>query len=932
MYRTTLRFDRRELRLHPTPGGLALALSGGELRVPPGGPALPGRTVHIALAADQRPGRLLARALHTEPLVDGPTLVRPQPRRGVGVEQARLRPTAPPPLEYVPPDPALYAAAPEAPLAELVGVSWAGGVPVATVHVRPLRVTELGGLELVTALELELRSTPRRRPARHGVRLSLASPRAVRAQDWVARRVLNPEQVPQPPAQRASQPPAPAGAGGTGGTEAETPAIGLDGAPLPGLAAIPPGAAPREVDYLVITDDFAWDAAAITAGAALPGVVAAFAPLLAHKRARGLRTHLATISDIVRGAYGDHRTGARDLQEVIRRFLQAFVSSRGVEWVVLGGDHGLVPARLACGSVCVGVFGAATGTAGGPKVPKVGEYALRDTYLALRLADDVDTNPGQWGQPTHILTMLGSGKVVPHSTTASTSLCWFYTTDDTYSTASATPTRYARVNGPLTTLQDEPQWYGPDNLIPTDQYYAGLYGDNDLRPGRHDWDQKNTGLYGQWSRTANLGGAELNPDVSVGRIAAKDAAGVQRYVAKLIQYETADQRLDEVARFRKALYVAENWGGMVRLEREGGDAVPPGGWRYSHLVGTDTTLLRAEDFTKLPIGNVYAYLNALDRRELPYNDTGTGRGWCFVVSEVDHSPSVELLNLFFFSVPVPKPTPWILVRSGVPDELTPQHYLVDGGELDGSISDVEKLREHMATHHPRVSDVQRLYSDEGDLNPGALAAAPLAHLTRDRLESELNEGPHLVVLSGHGNWPGCCMLDVWRAPLLTNGNRTFIATADSCLTAQFDSADSLGEVLTVGHDQGAVAYIGNSRYSWIGLGTKYQLDFLERWGPDAHLGLMVDMSRLRWTAGPYERWVSMSLHVMGCPELPVWRDDRDALPHWIGNRRTLELHERHCPWVGRMSVRNMRRFDAAEPAWAAGYDGCGFCMRERHTR
>ena len=87
------------------------------------------------------------------------------------------------------------------------------------------------------------------------------------------------------------------------------------------------------------------------------------------------------------------------------------------------------------------------------------------------------------------------------------------------------------------------------------------------------------------------------------------------------------------------------------------------------------------------------------------------------------------------------------------------------------------------------------------------------------MRDALNARPHIVSLSGHGNSDGCCGAGRWMAQNLTNGWHSFIGYADSCLTNQFDSEDAFSEDLLKNPNGGAVAYVGNSRFSWIGLGT-----------------------------------------------------------------------------------------------------------------
>lgn len=933
MAKHLIRVDRRDVAITALSDGLNIELLDGLCIEPPGAPALPGRLLDIALPEGQRPLRAHGLALATMVLQEAPVFVRAQGTVGIG-DLAIDKPTAPR-AHSVLPDAALYAAATRAPLAELRGTSWMGGVLVASVFVRPVRLTDAGDLELVTSLQIDLRTTADRKNLLRREMSRIARPRAIRAQDLAAKVVFNPEAVPMSLARaNPTRDAVVASPGGTGdGGTAEPVLVAEPLAALPTLAAIPDGAGPREVDYLIVTDNHTWDAATVTPVADVPGMVVAFGALTAHKKARGLRCHVARITDIVAGVYGDHKTGTRDLQEILRRFLQAYVRSRGVEWVLLGGDVGIVPARQVCGSDAYGVFGAASAV-GGPKVPKVGEYVWKDTFLALRLADDVATNPGQFGQPSHVLTLFSSGRLVPYRAGPDgNTVCWFYT-DSTWTTASATPTPYARVNGPASIINDQPQWYTADNLIPTDLYYASLYADTYLQPGKHDWDLLGNGLYGQWSATTNLDGVDYTPDVSVGRVPAGSAAEVTRWVNKLIAYERAAERTAEVGRFRKALYVADHWGRWAEIPRHSGDPVTPDPWRYSHPAGTSYSVLRGPDLKDWPAGALLAMVSPTDRRSIPYDGTGTAaRGWNYVVSATNRTLSRFTVNIpFAGTLEIPVPTETIEVRSNVAAELTPQHYVFDPDGLDSSIQDLEGVRKALALGRPRIDDIGRLYSDEDDLPAADASAAPLAHLTQPGLEAALNAGPHLVLLSGHGNWPGCCRFDVWLAQRLANGPRTFLVFADSCLTAQIDFEDSLGEVLLTGTDHGAVAYIGNSRFSWIGVGTHFQYDFFEQLSVQRHLGLILDIGRRLWTGGRYHRWAVYTHNLLGCPEMPVFRDDRDAEPLWIGNQASRELHERFCPWVRAMSTRNMRNFTSVQAALALGYDGCGFCLREHHTR
>jgi len=110
---------------------------------------------------------------------------------------------------------------------------------------------------------------------------------------------------------------------------------------------------------------------------------------------------------------------------------------------------------------------------------------------------------------------------------------------------------------------------------------------------------------------------------------------------------------------------------------------------------------------------------------------------------------------------------------------------------------------------------------------------------------------------------------------LTNGYETFIGYADSCLTNAFDESDSFSESLIDNVAGGAVAYVGNTRFSWIGMGDDFQRAFFHRLKTVEHLGLLND-SRCDFISdssidGDFARWIIFSLNLLGDPEMPIRR-------------------------------------------------------------
>jgi hypothetical protein len=81
-----------------------------------------------------------------------------------------------------------------------------------------------------------------------------------------------------------------------------------------------------EIDCIIITND------------ALAGD---FTPLVAWHNQKGFRTEVKSTS-VISSSYA-----GRDLQEKIRNFIIDYFNNRGLKWVILGGDHAIIPSRRA---------------------------------------------------------------------------------------------------------------------------------------------------------------------------------------------------------------------------------------------------------------------------------------------------------------------------------------------------------------------------------------------------------------------------------------------------------------------------------------------------------------------------------------------------------------------------------------------------------
>jgi hypothetical protein len=910
--RLEVTFPEDGLQIRKTPAGLEVELEGCHSNAGlPGEPALPRTTIHVALPDGAWPTKVEVGEQRSVRLTDEPTLVvpvqplrpgagkdppveddegprqqrgkgrphrpKPKPRPDRSEDEVFVEPFPTPP--FVPPDPDAYERAmrdwePARPS----GFTQLGHSPIVAIDLHPVRLTEDGHLELITDLEVTVAYGPRPRPDeedRHAAIEALAN---------LGYTDIDPERVvPLPEQTITSRAQAERLVSLARDLVVNSELIGdwWHRYPILDLPA----------DYLVITDNQTWDAASITPIAPVSGdMVASFERLAAWKRSRGVSAKVVTVSDIVGGRYGDFRSGSRDLQEVLRRFMKWAHQHWGVAWLLIGGDIGVVPARLAAGAV----EGHMDTTGDDPPGDNLSHWT--GSFLKMHVV-----NPGTWwrGSWQPILTNPRTGTVIPFDSTGGSAgggTGWYYTTDDTYTTRSTMATNFVRANGPASQLNERLQWLYEWNQIPTDLYYSSLnswvWAYHEIRVlfftfkipyvyiPPHDWDALDNGVYAQYVDGADADGVIWQTDVSVGRAPVQSAAEADAFVDKVLSYE----RFRGPNGFwldgdwpRRLVMVADNWGGSVRVLPTADD--PPGDDRF--LAGSTATLIKLKDRPEHWSFQLIADIADDDRRELPFKPSGgTGRGWQYATSATDRTPPSITIGFWFFSFTIPLTSQWIEVRGPAP-ERNPRWYVFDHRDPDGSMKDQEELREQLRVEHAGWDQVTRYYKDETDLTPAQAAAVPVEHLTSDAVRDALDAGPHVVSFSGHGSGGGCCGADTWMAQALTNGWHTFIGYADSCLTSQFDANDAFGEDLLKNPSGGAVAYVGNSRFSWIGVGDDVQRRFFHRLTTTRHLGLAND-SRLTalnfgyWHA--YARWVMHALNLLGDPEMPIWRQGRRRFP------------------------------------------------------
>jgi peptidase C25-like protein len=905
--RVEVAFDEHQFRVHETRFGMQVELEGCRPAGEPGGPALPRAVVRVALPLFHWPASVGVQSERFVAATRGPTLVAPMqlPRAGTGRatrdderraegrddrrerdrrgrrdgeredNQCKSPPFRPredsviepfPVPAFVPPDPALYERASEEPppLARHVATQHVGLIPVATIELNPVRYASDGSLGLAAGFAIEIitvdvREIPqeiRLDPAERE-RLRTRSDRLVpmptpaitseaearRLVDIARELVVNPKDV-------------------------------WDYAKIYPVLEFP-------AEHLIITDNSTWNAQAIApAGAAGGDLVSAFRRLSSWKAKRGVSSKVVTITDIVGGRYGDFRSGAVDLQEVLRNFVRWAKEHWGVCWVLLGGDADILPVRIVAGR-CRGDIGTA-----GDDPPKDNASFWTGSYLKMKVV-----NAGDWWvrSKDNILVRPDTGEAIRYDPTGMAAHGWHFATDDSYVTASSVETDWVRVNGPAGTLDATLQWLYHWNQIPTDLYYSSLYcfgiayqtievfGYKIQFPyvyePAHHWDIVGNGVYGQYYGGGDLDGVIYRTDVSVGRAAVSSRAQADAFVDKVISYESFRDPSGGILDLSwpgRLLLASTDWGGSLAIYKA---AVWPADDRFHHGLGDSYTLIKTKDVQGSL--DLIAEVSDTDRRVMPHlPGGGSARGWYHVWNDSNPTPSEITIPIWGTVITIPIPTTWVRVQ-GSSAELEPARYLFDDPNQDGSMHDQEQLRAQIAAELPALDELNRFYEDELDLSPGELAAGPVAHITSGGIQTAMNAAPHIVSLSGHGNAGWCCDTGTWTASALTNGHGAFIGYADSCLTNAFDESDSLSEALLDNPNGGAVGYVGNTRFSWIGMGDEFQRAFFHRLTTTQHLGLLND-SRCQFIDdtsfnGDFARWIIFALNLLGDPEMPVRR-------------------------------------------------------------
>ncbi len=631
--------------------------------------------------------------------------------------------------------------------------------------------------------------------------------------------------------------------------------------------SFPPGPDTR---YLVITDNYRWSSATVR-GAPVGDMVKEFKRLASWKTAKGVKGSVVTITDIVRGRWGDFTTGARDLQEVIRNFLKFAHREWSTYWVLLGGNVQVVPPREVAAHVVIDDHYFRWS---GEAFPEANHYHYDAASKTVRIHQS-----GTLGTDTPIVALNG-GKAFKRDifapTPSAASPGWLFT-DATYTDVTYHPPgEYALLRGAPADIEGT-DFYAVNysNTTPTDLYYASLEGGEYDLAGLHDWDKNDNGLYGQynWGEVGAIDGVSLTATVALGRATVADATQAGVFVNKVIAYEKYEGVPDDFG--RTVMLTADDWYGGPAAQRSGSN--PPEVNRYYSAAASTAALLHfgGPPGPKAASFRLIAMNSAGDWWEVPFDlaASPTSLGYYYCTSDSYATPSLLTYSLSSLTFDMFTPTSFVRVV-GPSDTMRPTYYFFDYTAADPAVTQKEQVRAKLAAVAPGVDLHQRFYRDI--LDTPDYPAADLSILTETGVRGALNGGVNLISLAGHGSWGGCCGVNAAWVPALTNGFAGGVVYADSCLTNEFNkpkaddtSPDATGERFVKAGGGGAAAYVGNTRFSLIGVGDVFERLFWNRLGSTRHLGLL-HKTRELYTARDIERWVNYSLNLDGDPEMPLW--------------------------------------------------------------
>ncbi|MGB5158706.1 C25 family cysteine peptidase [Desulfobacterium sp. N47] len=654
------------------------------------------------------------------------------------------------------------------PLIRLIGTRWIASIPIAVLEVNPVALTRMRHLDLASRIEgiIHLEPVSELKTAQEDNRcFPVSDSQSFRNTQLAKTIVINPEDITHKLWQ------------------------------LPSL--------PDPVDYLIITDNRIWDAASKTPSGTVPGdLVAAFSVLKDWRSQTGLRARVVTVSDIVNDVYGDFSTGSKDLQNIIRKFLRLAHDTWGVTYVLLGGDQSIVPIR----TLEIGWWK--------PSLPT-------DFYYS-NLSQTND-----WQENQNI-----NGNIVDYNNDISIGRVPVSGVD--------------QANTFVNKVIAYEQLRRPDGIgFSTDWLHRVLFVATSWDMSDHSTDILRSTKYppgdNRYHHTSGLPFSLIKLIDELQITQETDADKIKNnqpdenrfchtpgndYIKIHIQLTCKD--IDNIA-------VQTNVGGWILQKNANASKRKPGwyfdnntlNWILVYGIPDDQVVQNFIVHLKKEFREPQNLLSVKvdgDYREIPYDHQAkmSKFGWFYAKSQAQKESDLYPSELDSLGLPVP--TLWIAVYDSS-DQLDPLKFIFDPKDEEGSMADQEVLRKQVGAEAPEWDLVSRLYEDVVDLPPVDRYVPEVQYYSQNRLRNKLNQGQHIVSLSGHGNTGGCCDgFNTGLADALANTYQHSIFYADSCLTNRY-TEDSLSKHLVFNPAGGAVAYMGYMDEISIGLGKSVQQTF-----------------------------------------------------------------------------------------------------------
>lgn len=688
----------------------------------------------------------------------------------------------------------------------------------------------------------------------------------------------------------------------------------------------------ENIPYVIITDNVFWPESVAMANNIRPpkdteegaiiglegnggcfqdGPVGHFERLAKWKTSRGVRTRVVTIKDILANKFIDCTEAgfARDLQEVIRNFIVKIHDHWKTEYVLLGGHPRIVPIRQFLGHInCNGSYPGwdfykydeTTNIEGGGPPPR-GRMYFNNIMMLCH-----DRGLGEPDMNTVLVT--AAGKKILWKGNSDESLGWYFEDKYFQSGPCAQPMWFKNpkdfgdtpkdkdicnivVEGSKAIIDDDMHWAFPERLVPTDLYYAELAPTSSQYGHCHAFDSNNNGFYGEYRWVGSKDdGMEMSidgvdvivADVQVGRAPVLSGREAQYFVDKVLAYETlvnADGEAIDPQYLNRKLVVADVWrsadhvadhlscmpgklspdeGEFIGIIEASGQAAV-----IVHLQSKIALFLKNNSSTSTRlVGRFYAQWGGSDVPIVKKGEVvdSTKNTWQFVIYNsqrvvISDSPSnYVMLSGPAFAHQQPERVLWYYSHPDSFDDATTQsEELVEEG--------FDRFEEF---------NTERCVIETYAAPSGSIP------LNASNIRKALDRGQHLVGVYGHGSENGLSYI-YWHdndaaSQEFRNVDRPFIMYANSCLTANPTHPDvrSLGEIL-VTHKNGAVAYVGYTRYGFQE-GHNQQQRFFKKLYSDGRLG------RAARVQNAETLWQTYEQILYGDPEMPVWnKKPRDYL-------------------------------------------------------